>query len=173
MERTRTPHQLKTTHVYRQGGSFAFKKGYEWNLDTWSTQDSVPASVIKEVLETGFLYIKEASRFTRKINELAKEIEKEYGYQTDAHIYATLNPDLPHPLGAHIDDNDNVIVKCEGATNWKVWDKMDVIPDSRKDWVNLDLDKPPALDVTLLPVMLCGFQNTIRILQLLKMIDYQ
>ena len=127
------------------------KKGYEWNLDTWSTQDSVPASVIKEVLETGFLYIKEASRFTRKINELAKEIEKEYGYQTDAHIYATLNPDLPHPLGAHIDDNDNVIVQCEGATNWKVWDKMDVIPDSRKDWVNLDLDKSPALDVTLLP----------------------
>ena len=28
---------------------------------------------------------------------------------------------------------------------------MDVIPDSRKDWVNLDLDKPPTLDITLLP----------------------
>ena len=35
------------------------------------------------------------------------------------------NPELTHPFGIHSDDNDNIIVQCEGVTNFKVWSKSD------------------------------------------------
>ena len=127
-------------------------KSVSWDNDTWVTNPNCfPPHIIKELIEEDVLYIKEMSRATEKINQLADEIEKEYGYQTDAHIFIDKNPSATHPLGAHMDDNDNVIVQCEGETNWKVWDKVPLIPDDRKQWVNMDLDKAPTLDVTLLP----------------------
>ncbi len=128
------------------------KKSVSWDNNTWVTNPNCfPSHIIKELIEEDVLYIKEMSHATKNINQLAGEIEKEYGYHTDAHIFICKNPSAPHPLGAHMDDNDNVIVQCEGETNWKVWDKVPFIPDDRKQWVNMDLDNPPVLDVTLLP----------------------
>ena len=67
------------------------------------------------------------SRCNRKINDFAKSIEEEYNKPTDAHIYMCKNVEAVHPFGIHFDNSDNVIVQCEGETNFKVWDIIEDI----------------------------------------------
>ena len=54
-----------------------------------------------------------------KINDFAKQIEDDYGKQTDAHIYVCRNLEMKHHFGIHYDYSHNLIVQCEGVTNFK------------------------------------------------------
>ena len=87
------------------------------------------------------------SRSTKKINDFAKKLEEEYNLSADAHIYTCRNPKLGHPFGIHYDYADNVIVQCEGRTNFKVWEKVE--PDSEES--KLTIEDPPIMDVEMRP----------------------
>ena len=75
---------------------------------------------MKYAIDNYVCYIKDATRFSEKINKVAGDLEKIHNTQVDAHIYINKNPDLDHPFGIHHDISDNVIVQCEGVTNFKV-----------------------------------------------------
>ena len=88
------------------------------------------------------------SRSTKKINDFAKKLEEEYNLSADAHIYTCRNPKLGHPFGIHYDYADNVIVQCEGKTNFKVWEE--VKPTSGSN-VNLTVEGDPILNFDMKP----------------------
>ena len=87
------------------------------------------------------------SRCTKKINDFAARLEKKYNAPVDAHIYMCRNSKLEHPFGVHFDRSHNVIVQCEGTTIFKVWDKVEDIPQN----CHLDLDNSPIIDVDMKP----------------------
>ena len=60
-----------------------------------------------------------------------------------------MNIEGEHPFGSHWDLNDNVIVQCEGVTNFKVWEKIPEGWDGAK--VHLNLIHKPLLDVEMKP----------------------
>ena len=99
---------------------------FEWPSTNWQKDENCyPPTLIRKLIEENVCYFTDMSRCTERINEFAKNIEDEYKRQTDAHIYMCRNPELTHPFGIHSDDNDNIIVQCEGVTNFKVWSKLD------------------------------------------------
>ena len=99
---------------------------FEWPSTNWQKDENCyPPTLMRKLIEENVCYFTDMSRCTEKINEFAKNIEDEYKRQTDAHIYMCRNPELTHPFGIHSDDNDNIIVQCEGVTNFKVWSKSD------------------------------------------------
>ncbi len=126
-------------------------KRVEWDNTIWNADTNcIPPSIIRSLLDELVIYFVDMSRATRNINDFAKTIEDEYGRQVDAHIYVCRNLEIEHPFGAHYDFSDNVIVQCEGMTNFKVWDE--VKPVSR-DEINTKLlmDSEPILDVNMEP----------------------
>jgi len=123
--------------------------GFKWNNTEWTKDYScLPPSLIEEVLDNYIVFIADMSRSTKKINEFAKMLEKEYRLQADAHIYICRNPFIKHHFGTHFDGSDNVIVQCEGETNWKVWDK---VTDSTQQPYLMDINSDPILDVNMTP----------------------
>jgi len=126
-------------------------KRVEWDNTIWNADlNCIPPSIIRSLLDELVIYFVDMSRATRNINDFAKTIEDEYGRQVDAHIYVCRNLEIEHPFGAHYDSSDNVIVQCEGMTNFKVWDEIK--PVSR-DEINTKLlmDSEPILDVNMEP----------------------
>ena len=119
---------------------------FRWNdNDVWTINpDCYPPTLLKELIETQVCYIKEMSRATEKINAFAAQLEKIYRLPTDAHIYSCKNPDLKHPFGIHFDESHNVIVQCEGKTNFKVWDK---VRGKEQNNCDMKLNEDPLLDV--------------------------
>ena len=120
-----------------------------WNLDP----NCYPPSLIRDLLEEMVMYFTDMSRATEKINDFARSIENTYQRNTDAHIYVCRNPELEHPFGAHIDGAHNVIVQCEGETNFKVWDKVEngeKLLEEKKS-VKMKIDDAPILDVIMKP----------------------
>tara|TARA_R100000388_G_C7188848_1_gene132498 strand:+ start:139 stop:594 length:456 start_codon:yes stop_codon:yes gene_type:complete len=103
-------------------------------------------------------YFTGMASMTKKLNALANDLEKEYSMNVDAHVYMCLDKDKPHPFGVHFDLADNVIVQCEGVTNFKVWDKVEgtenikSIQDyERMNPYQMDIKSEPIIDKVLRP----------------------
>ena len=126
-------------------------KRYEWLCSKW-TKDAncFPPSLIKKLLDNIMIYFVDMSRATEKINDFAKHIEDDYGKQTDAHIYVCRNLKIKHHFGVHYDFNHNLIVQCEGKTNFKVWDEVKNVDRNLKGIginTRLEMEVEPIMDV--------------------------
>ena len=126
-----------------------YGKSLRWETDRWVTnRRSIPPHILKDIIDRYVCYIKEMSRCNKKINNFAKSIEEEYNKPTDAHIYICKNLEVEHPFGIHFDDSDNVIIQCEGETNFKVWD---IIKDKNQSQSKMSITETPLLDVDMKP----------------------
>ena len=124
------------------------KSRYQWPNSPWALNaDCYPPSFLRELIEQHVIYFTDMSRCTKKINDFARGLEKEYRLPVDAHIYMCRNPTGDHPFGIHFDTSSNVIVQCEGETNFKVWEK---ISDTTQRTM-LNLKSSPILDVDMKP----------------------
>ena len=126
-------------------------KRYEWLCSKWTKDPNCfPPSLIKKLLENIMIYFVDMSRATEKINDFAKHIEDDYGKQTDAHIYVCRNLEIKHHFGVHYDFNHNLIVQCEGVTNFKVWDEVKNVDRNLKGIginTRLEMEVKPIMDV--------------------------
>ena len=105
------------------------KRQYEWPIDKWMTDpQTYPATIMKELINTQTFYIVDATKFTKEINDFASKLEETYKLCSDAHIYICRNLEEDHPFGVHFDYAHNVIVQCEGTTNFKVWPSESIDP---------------------------------------------
>ena len=122
------------------------KESRIWQNNHWcSDANCYPSGVLEQVIEeSGVCAFIDMSRSTEKINEFAKNLEDEYDQEVDAHIYLCRNLKIKHPFGIHFDMSDNVIVQCEGETNFKVWD---IIKDKSAPSSNMSITDTPLLDV--------------------------
>ena len=122
------------------------KESRIWQNNYWcSDANCYPSGVLEQVIEeSGVCAFVDMSRSTEKINEFAKNLEDEYDQEVDAHIYLCRNLKIKHPFGIHFDTSDNVIVQCEGETNFKVWD---IIKDKSAPSSNMSITDTPLLDV--------------------------
>ena len=124
-------------------------KDYKWVNSVWTLNPNCyPPLLLKEIIQNNLCYLRDMSRCSRKVNDLAKRLEEEYNGSVDAHIYICRNPSLRHPFGIHFDMNDNYIVQCEGKTHWKVWDKVE---NKDQPQSQLSVEGDPILDVVLNP----------------------
>ena len=124
---------------------------YEWLCSKWTKDPNCfPPSLIKKLLDDIMIYFVDMSRATDKINDFAKHIEDDYGKQTDAHIYVCRNLEIKHHFGVHYDFNHNLIVQCEGKTNFKVWDEVKNVDRNLKGIginTRLEMEVEPIMDV--------------------------
>jgi len=122
------------------------KESRIWQNNHWcSDANCYPSGVLEQVIEeSGVCAFIDMSRSTEKINEFAKNLEDEYDQEVDAHIYLCRNLKIKHPFGIHFDMSDNVIVQCEGETNFKVWD---IIKNKSAPSSNMSITDTPLLDV--------------------------
>ena len=122
------------------------KENLTWQNNYWcSDANCYPSGVLEQVIEeSGVCTFIDMSRSTEKINEFAKNLEDEYDQEVDAHIYLCRNLKIKHPFGIHFDTSDNVIVQCEGETNFKVWD---IIKNKSAPLSNMSITDTPLLDV--------------------------
>ena len=124
---------------------------YEWLCTKWTKDpNSFPPSLIKKLLDNIMIYFVDMSRATEKINDFAKHLEDDYGKQTDAHIYVCRNLEIKHHFGVHYDFNHNLIVQCEGKTNFKVWDEVKNVDRNLKGIginTRLEMEVEPIMDV--------------------------
>jgi hypothetical protein len=126
-------------------------KRFEWVNSTWTSDPNcIPPSLIKSLLDEIVIYISDMSRATKNINNFAKTIEDEYGRQVDAHIFICRNLEIEHPFGIHYDFSDNVIVQCEGKTNFKVWEEVKNVSKDKTN-IKMQIDSEPILDVNMEP----------------------
>ena len=124
---------------------------YKWVCTKWAKDPNCfPPSLIKKILDDIMIYFVDMSRATEKINDFAKHIEDDYGKQTDAHIYVCRNLEIKHHFGVHYDFNHNLIVQCEGKTNFKVWDEVKNVDRNLKGIginTRLEMEVKPIMDV--------------------------
>ena len=130
------------------------KREFNWLVSGWNHDPNCyPPSLIRDLLNEMVVVFTDMSRATEKINDFANSIENTYQRNVDAHVYVCRNPELEHPFGAHIDGAHNVIVQCEGETNFKVWDKVEngeKLLEEKKN-VKMIIDDAPILDVIMKP----------------------
>ena len=120
-----------------------------WSNDPWTTNDNTwPPNLLRENLEKYLCYFVEMSRCNKKLNDFAADLEKKFNQQVDAHIFSCRNLEIDHPFGIHFDHSDNVIVQCEGTTNFKVWNEID---DHDQCTSKLEIDEKPIIDVEMNP----------------------
>ena len=130
------------------------KREFNWLVSGWNHDPNCyPPSLVRDLLNEMVVVFTDMSRATEKINDFASSIENTYQRNVDAHVYVCRNPELEHPFGAHIDGAHNVIVQCEGETNFKVWDKVEngeKLLEEKKS-VKMKIDDAPILDVIMKP----------------------
>ena len=130
------------------------KREFNWLVSGWNHDPNCyPPSLVRDLLNEMVVVFTDMSRATEKINDFANSIENTYQRNVDAHVYVCRNPELEHPFGAHIDGAHNVIVQCEGETNFKVWDKVEngeKLLEEKKS-VKMKIDDAPILDVIMKP----------------------
>ena len=130
-------------------------KRFEWLNSTWTSDpDCFPPSLIRSLLDKIVIYFTDMSRATKNINDMAKLIEEQYNKQVDAHIYVCRDPKIEHPFGAHYDFSDNVIIQCEGMTNFKVWEEdKNAVRGLTGLGINtkINMTTEPILDVNMKP----------------------
>ena len=120
---------------------------FQWYTNGWiKDKNTYPPSLIKCLLEEMVIYFVDMSRATKKINKFASSIEDQYKCHVDAHIYVCRDPKIEHPFAAHFDISHNVIVQCEGKTNFKVWEKVEDHKVKKQIHLNISKEKP-ILDV--------------------------
>ena len=129
-----------------------YKDQYYQDLLSWSELENVfKTHVLTKLIPYGAdgstCYFTGMASMTTKLNALAQDLEKEYNMNVDAHVYMCLDKSKPHPFGVHFDFADNVIVQCEGVTNFKVWDKVE---ETEKNY-QMDIKTEPILDKVLRP----------------------
>jgi len=90
--------------------------GYSWQTDT----NTLPVSTLKEIIQKDVAYIRDASRASKKINKVCKELENIFKRPVDCHIYFSFKKDV-EGLNRHKDSNDNFIVLCTGKMKVEVW----------------------------------------------------
>ena len=123
---------------------------YRWTATNWvHDPNTYPSSIMSDMLSNTICYFSDMSRCTEKINQFATEVENEYRISTDAHIYVC-RVKQEHPFGVHVDHNDNIIVQCEGETNFKVWNQIDDRHDMSV-WNNLSIEEEPIVNVDMKP----------------------
>tara|TARA_B100000945_G_scaffold258397_1_gene216109 strand:+ start:572 stop:1198 length:627 start_codon:yes stop_codon:yes gene_type:complete len=123
--------------------------GLKWSNTGWTKDPNCfPPSLIKDALDKNIIFFSDMTKCTKKVNDFSKMLEKEYRLQTDAHIYVCRNTNIEHYFGAHFDWSDNVIVQCEGETNFKVWDK---VKDREQQPYKMNITEDPILDVVMKP----------------------
>ena len=130
------------------------KRQYEWSIDKWMIEpQTYPATIVKELIDTQTFYLVDASKFTKEINDFASKLEETYKLCCDAHIYICKNLEEDHPFGVHFDYAHNVIVQCEGTTNFKVWpsESIDPMGPNQKLTFVDDEEDEPLLDVLMEP----------------------
>ena len=122
---------------------------FVWQNSNWASDiNCYPPLLLKELMEKHLCCLTDMSRSTKNINNFAKKLEEEYNLSADAHIYICRVPKLKHPFEIHYDYADNVIVQCEGKTNFKVWEE--VKPTSGSN-VNLTVEGDPILNFDMKP----------------------
>ena len=123
------------------------KKDYVWHTHGWmKDKNTYPPSLIRSLLDEFVIYFTDMSRATKNINKFASNLEDIYKRHTDAHIYVCRDPKIEHPFAAHFDLQHNVIVQCEGKTNFKVWKEVE--DHTLKKTIQLDMsNEKPILDV--------------------------
>ena len=120
-----------------------------WKRTNWTLDpNTIPPTLLRTCIEGHLVNLVDMSRATEKINAFCKELEDEYQLQTDAHIFSCRNTNIPHPFGAHFDQSHNVIVQCEGETNFKVWDAVTDLDQQPNQMV---IEEDPILDVLMKP----------------------
>ena len=127
---------------------------FNWIATGWHRDPNCyPPSLIRSLLDEMVIYFTDMSRATERINDFARAVEDEYQRQVDAHIYVCRDPKLEHPFGAHIDEAHNIIIQCEGETNFKVWNELKDGEKIMKDGdnINMKIDDKPMLDVIMKP----------------------
>ena len=118
--------------------------GLKWSNTGWTKDPNCfPPSLIKDALDKNIVFFSDMTKCTKKVNDFSKMLEKEYRLQTDAHIYVCRNTNIEHYFGAHFDWSDNVIVQCEGETNFKVWDK---VKDREQQPYKMNITEDPILE---------------------------
>ena len=111
-------------------------------------KNTYPPSLLRSLLDEMVVYFVDMSRATKQINQFASNLEDQYYCHTDTHIYVCRDPKIEHPFGAHFDLSHNVIVQCEGKTNFKVWKKVE--DHSVKKQIKLNMsNEDPILDVVM------------------------
>ncbi len=125
------------------------KRIFKWYTHGWMKDvNTYPPSLIRALLDEIVIYFSDMSRATKNINDFASFLEDQYERHTDAHIYVCRNPNIEHPFAAHFDLQHNVIVQCEGKTNFKVW--KEVADHSIEKQIKLDMsNEKPILDVVM------------------------
>ena len=93
-------------------------KNSPWTIDT----DCYPSSLLNEYINKYVCIFEDMSKCSFNINKVANFLEKKFNRPVDAHVYVCRNVNATHPFGIHTDKVDNLIVQCEGKTNFKVWD---------------------------------------------------
>lgn len=119
-----------------------------WEKTHWEVDDCIPPQLLIDFLQDHVVYLSEMSRCSKKINDLCAVIEKEYESPTDAHIYICRDSKIIHPFGIHYDYSHNVIVQCEGKTNFKVWDEIE---DKNIKRCNMPITESPILEIDMEP----------------------
>jgi ribosomal protein L16 Arg81 hydroxylase len=122
-----------------------------WRNDDWTVDpNTYPSSLLRSLMDNHICYFIEMSRCSEKINDFAHKIELQYGSSVDAHIYMCRNSSIIHPFGIHYDYSNNIIVQCEGTTNFKVWDTI-INETKESERANLKMSKTPFLDIEMVP----------------------
>ena len=131
---------------------------YNWMNSPWSKHpDCYPPTLLRELIEKYVVYIGDMSRCTKKINDFARKLERKYRLPCDAHLYMCRNPTGGHPFGIHFDRSHNVIIQCDGETNFKVWEKIKdrdlfkMTHYQNQSSVGLSMNDPPLMDVIMKP----------------------
>ncbi len=129
---------------------FEGKDNFQWDDVEWCLDnDCFPAPIIRDAIHNGVCHFLDMSKSTSKINHLCGVFEKKFDKPFDAHVYACKNIEAKHPFGIHFDYNTNIIIQCEGATNFKVW--YDGLCDPREENANLTMTEDPFIDCDLYP----------------------
>ena len=96
-------------------------KSYSWFGYSWQTdKDTVPASIIKQIIKKDVAYIRDAGKANEKINNMCKELEIIFNRPVDCHIYFSFKKNV-EGFKKHNDQADNFIVLCEGEMKVEVW----------------------------------------------------
>ena len=123
------------------------KRIFKWYTHGWMKDvNTYPPSLIRALLDEIVIYFSDMSRSTKNINDFASFLEDQYERHIDAHIYVCRDPNIEHPFAAHFDMQHNVIVQCEGKTNFKVWKEVEDHSIEKKIQLDMSNEKP-ILDV--------------------------
>jgi hypothetical protein len=125
------------------------KRNFQWYAHGWmKDKNTYPPSLLRSLLDEMVVYFVDMSRATKQINQFASNLEDQYYCHTDTHIYVCRDPKIEHPFGVHFDLSHNVIVQCEGKTNFKVWKKVKDYSVKKQIKLNMS-NEDPILDVVM------------------------